>query len=447
MATLTVSNIHFESTGNTRITETGGLLTVHENENKVISVSNVNIILGNTDGYSTNTVYISRDHYTPNTGYYSIYLASATSNAAGYIPSNAVYSTSTYSALASQILYTGNTTNFNIVTSVDTISANGYEDVIYAGGKFVIVGRGVIRYSTDGVAWSNATSANANIMYGIGHGNGIYVAAGGGGAIQTSTDGITWTNRTTANTNQMRAAAYGNGVYVAGGASGALQSSTNGTTWTNRTTVNGSFEVTSMTYGNGYFTAGAVLNPGLGARYVAVWKSTDGSAWIEALNFSVGGTNANNVFVGYGNGVYVAGESVSTITYYSTDTITWTDTNRTVGSSRVDPHTRIYYSNNVFITTSSTNRLVTSTNGVEWVAGESFAEGYVGSATLDSSGSTLTTAYDGNVFIIISDNRSFGNATTCYIYRTLSPTEFYVPPHPLTSTSTTPPVYGQVKTS
>src|SRR2546426_11468315 len=81
--------------------------------------------------------------------------------------------------------------------------------------------------------WVEPQSGTTNTLYGIGYGNGQFVAVGGryrdtpgfttflkDGTILTSTNGVNWVLRPSGATNGFRGIAYGNGQFVAVGGTG-----------------------------------------------------------------------------------------------------------------------------------------------------------------------------------------------------------------------------------
>ena len=92
--------------------------------------------------------------------------------------------------------------------------------VIYAGGKFIIVGEGGIIATSDGSAVTKQTSPTDTDLKAVTYGNGKYIAVGnlrGYASVVTSEDGVTWT-KITLNALLNRKAifdiAYGNGNYI-----------------------------------------------------------------------------------------------------------------------------------------------------------------------------------------------------------------------------------------
>lgn len=218
-------------------------------------------------------------------------------------------------------------------------------DIIYANGKFLIVGLGNdqnerIITSTDGVEWTNQQSPNISwgfAAYGndtfvafsrqssdamtspdgiiwtqqevgddefnwgsITFGNGLFVVVGatGDNRILTSPDGVNWTPRQAPEQNSWSSVTYGNGHFVAVSTTGTnrVMTSPDGITWTSQEGINNSswFDIT---YGDGTFVAVA----GNGSQ--RVMTSTDnGVTWTNQENF----INAKWHNITYGDGQFVA---------------------------------------------------------------------------------------------------------------------------------------------
>jgi len=177
-----------------------------------------------------------------------------------------------------------------ILTSLDSktwtaqTSGNAHylNGVAYGNGTFVVVGgtefdpsngawhggSGIILSSTDGISWTQRTSAVARFVYGVAYGNNKFVAVGGGGEILSSLDGITWTTQKPATDNEpnlLRSVAYGNGFFVAVGDGNKIFVSYDGIVWTSRAIL--SSLLFAVTYGNGSFVAvsqfGTILQSGV----------------------------------------------------------------------------------------------------------------------------------------------------------------------------------------
>jgi hypothetical protein len=86
--------------------------------------------------------------------------------------------------------------------------------------------------STDGITWTERTSANLG-MWSVTYANNLFVGVGNG-VIMTSLDGITWTQRTSPVSNDWRSVTYGNGLFVAVAATGSgdrVITSSDGINW------------------------------------------------------------------------------------------------------------------------------------------------------------------------------------------------------------------------
>ena len=170
----------------------------------------------------------------------------------------------------SPVLRSTNGTTFSAV-SISAIYASPYlHDVIYSGGKFVVVGgtsastasgKPLILTSSDGLTWTNNSQtslAAGSLLNNIAYGNGTYVAVGyytdtstgsiTKGLILTSTDGTSWVQRNDENMSKVNLyrVAYGSGKWVAVGSDSTnnpsvivnFTSSDNGVTWTKTSSTN-----------------------------------------------------------------------------------------------------------------------------------------------------------------------------------------------------------------
>lgn len=95
--------------------------------------------------------------------------------------------------------------------------------------------------STDGITWSLRTQAYGGLGA-MAFGNGVFVAVGNQGsattsAVATSTDGITWTGGSMPASASWYGVGYGNGYFVATSLSNAAAISTDGITWQQRTSA------------------------------------------------------------------------------------------------------------------------------------------------------------------------------------------------------------------
>ena len=114
-------------------------------------------------------------------------------------------------------------------------------------GLFVTVGdNGIILTSSDGISWTKRTSGTTKNLYGVTYGGGLFVTVGDNGTILTSSDGTTWANTSTnerttlgryfsqPDANHLYGVTYGDGLFVTVGGDATIFTSSNGTTWTER---------------------------------------------------------------------------------------------------------------------------------------------------------------------------------------------------------------------
>jgi len=190
--------------------------------------------------------------------------------------------------------------------------------------------------STDGITWTtrNAGTSAVGTLFGLAHGNNVFVATGQSGSCSSSTDGVTWVSRTmpTTSVNYYNVLHNGTVFLALGDANGSsftsMALSTNGTTWT----ATSAFPNKAA---KDAFTADPALAKGYGVtmgyehyycwskngifylyRSGHIWQSSDGITWsfyyvgpgIERYNVIIGWSDAYNKIIGYGtdsSGSYV----------------------------------------------------------------------------------------------------------------------------------------------
>ncbi len=204
-------------------------------------------------------------------------------------------------------------------------------DVVHTGTRFVAVGVRQLYYSSDGSAWTAATSATTarldqviSISY---MGGTRQVAVGSlvnsGVAIFSNDHGDNWTATTTMPAvNKFLGVAYSGTRLVAVGASGACAySDDGGANWTQCTLpTTATSQYNGITYANGRFVA--VSSGGEGIYY-----SSDGISWTaSSLN---GLTSASDGLAFGGDRFVVTGPTPG----YSTDGINWTPGQLAAGSA------------------------------------------------------------------------------------------------------------------
>ncbi|MBM3638745.1 MAG: hypothetical protein FJW98_04835 [Actinobacteria bacterium] len=228
-----------------------------------------------------------------------------------------------------------------------------------------LVGRDVL---AAGETWTTTDTTGLVVDgSGIAYGNGSFVGTncttGTGNEFIRSANGTTWIGSGTATDICMTSVAFGNGKFVATSRYDRKihVSSDGGATWTviDPGAAN-SAEWTGITYGAGQFIAVSYF-PGR-----KILRSTDAVTW-TAIDADAASSMTNDTQwrdVAYGNGRFV-GISHFARSLTSTDGVNWTLTS-SLPVSAYD----IAFGNGVFVAVSTvgTNRVMTSTDGVTWVA-------------------------------------------------------------------------------
>lgn len=226
-----------------------------------------------------------------------------------------------------------------------------FRDIAFGNGLFVGMSSNN-SYSTDGINWTNGSFLGTEYVT---FGNGLFVAVGYASVsgvptsfIYTSTNGINWTSRTPSEAMWFQDIAYGNGLFVAVARFGTnrIMTSPDGITWTSRSTpITPTFS--GVAYGAGVWVAVCESSPG-----GTTFTSYDGITWDEQPTT----WGAFNII--YAQGKFTTGS------YYSVDGFTW------ISNSIPFVPVRLTYGNGYFIgvRSSGTNRIVYSTNAINWIA-------------------------------------------------------------------------------
>ncbi len=280
--------------------------------------------------------------------------------------------------------------------------------VAFGGGGFLAVGGGgFIGTSSDGVTWTNRESGTLQTLVAVAFGNGIYVTSGSMGTILTSIDRANWIPRTSGASQEITylySAAYGNGAFVAVGddQQGRViaRTSTNGINWSIRYLDGMSIDSQlSVAFGSGVFVAvggrGRITTSSDGENWLAQASPT--SNWLFSVSFAnnhfiaVGElgtviTSSNAVewtsrpvpttnellSVTFGNGLYCAvGNNGTFLT--SSDATTWAVRTLALPGEL----NKVAFGNGIFVgvgvrsSNVSTNLVMTSVDGANWIARES----------------------------------------------------------------------------
>jgi hypothetical protein len=196
--------------------------------------------------------------------------------------------------------------------AIQTISrTNTLNEVAFGAGTFVVVGTGgTILTSSDGLAWTDRSTAVSPSLYltGITFGNGLFVGCANTSpsfSVITSRDGISW-SAAPGKAWYPQCVAYGNGTFVVGGSVSATSRTGGG--WTE---LNTSFR--GLCFANGEFIGvddGGVIR-----------KSTNGTQWVNVTSYSA--ANYRDLYsVSFGNGTYIVG-GVAGLLRSSSDGTEW----------------------------------------------------------------------------------------------------------------------------
>ena len=251
-------------------------------------------------------------------------------------------------------------------------------DIVYANGKYVIVGTDGAYYSTDGKTWTAMTGLNVNKdYYGVTYGNGRFICVGEDGAYY-STDGKTWTLVTGLEINinyVYKSVTYNNGYFVIVGKDTDGQSSTfeqyalvcyssDGVTWE------------SVRFGYRYPLEGVSY---VNDRFISVgsnsgvFYSLDGISWEPMTGISVNHTIYD---VAYGNGHYVC--SGFKYIYYSLDGETWVQGSgyrELTSKHNFSCYYSVAYGNDRFVCVGNDGIVYYSLNGETWVKTDGLSSG------------------------------------------------------------------------
>lgn len=216
--------------------------------------------------------------------------------------------------------------------------------IAYTNGFVGVGASGVVYQSTNGLYWTQRTSATDNNLHTITAGNGLLVAVGDAGAIQTSPGGTIWTSRNSGTSLTLFGVTYANNLFVAVGQSGTVLTSPDGINWS------GQFSglltnFLSITYGSAGFLA-----VGLGGTIIT---SPDGTNWMTQSS----GTQASLESASFGNGYYLV-TGTGAVAMTSPDGVNWTS--RNVGAAGGQTLAGSAFFNNAFVIVGSGGTILDS---------------------------------------------------------------------------------------
>ena len=289
-------------------------------------------------------------------------------------------------------------------------TSKGYEVGTYAPNTpaFLNVGAAdtaiTVSRVPDGTTVATATLPTSQTWAGVAYGGGVFVAvpSTSGTAFASSPNGITWTART----STLSAVYYGVvwnqkiGLFLAWGNSSSYVTSPDGINWTTRTAPVGTNAFNLSSANDKFFIIGA------GSGYY----STDGINW-TSLTLAI----STQTMVAYGNGVYISGNTAATAAAvaYSTNGINWTSI--TVPAAGANGWQFPLYQNGtwVILQTAAAAGIVSTDNGLTWVANTptAFNATGVSNAAIAGEGIFLACSNTANTLIISLDGK-VGNTRT-----------------------------------
>jgi hypothetical protein len=225
---------------------------------------------------------------------------------------------------------------------------------------------------------------------------------------RTSTDGVSWTNTTTAGApGQIVNDAAGDGTrLIAGGGTTStayLATSPNsGTTWTNLPPLGGLGRWTSVVHGGGrWFLAGA-FTVGFETR-TRLYTSTDGLAFTESTAAPA------PVSVAYGAGRWLVVGAGGTTGYTSTDGVTFTATSYAADSTFSTTPNSVRYLNDRFISLLTPKRYLHSADGRTW---SDLEAAFPAAAELTGP---VDLAYGNGRYVVVTAPARLGSASSIYV--------------------------------
>lgn len=243
-----------------------------------------------------------------------------------------------------------------------------------------------------------------NRMSAVTYGGGRLVAVGNYGAIIHSTNLITmpWAVSRPPTNGDLNAVVFGNGLYVAAGAgggnSGMILTSTDATEWFKQSWTNTATRaVYGLAYGQGLFVAVTERS--------GVWTSDDGTNWVRRLLDAGSSSHLNGITFVQGIGFVAVGSAGKVLT--STNGVDWiTNTPPTTLSLNALTYGTNGSGEGIFVAVGASGLILTSPDAVNWAARNSgttvslksiaYAPGIGFAAVGSSSGvSWVTTSPDG----------------------------------------------------
>lgn len=306
-----------------------------------------------------------------------------------------------------------NLVNQSGTTSLTLFQTSGYANAVsslfYANNLYLMKSSSAFFKSTDAITWtsiglSNSISSSFNQLFA--YGNGVYVLLGTSG-IYSSSDGNTWTLRQSLTAGSALAVKYANNKFIAAASDGRMYSSLDGVSWTDLGVVASltTQDVYNIEYVSQTSTWFATL-----AQSPYLIKSTDnGVTWTQLT-----GNTSTRLLATNGSILVLSTTSVSSTNTVLTTTDGITLTSRNLpAQGYLGP---IIYDGTKFVTSSYNSTTLTlsafvSVDGINWTTQSTIS-------SILSSLLPLTLGASGQYVILgwtTGRGYTFGPATTSYI--------------------------------
>lgn len=286
-----------------------------------------------------------------------------------------------------------------------------FNDVLFAGGRFVGVGFYTAATSPDGVTWDTSGTA-PGIPESIVHTGAGYAALGtdrnGAGAFFTSSDGLAWTLRAADHDLVALARRPSDGLLLAVGSDVARTSADDGATWSLSLLTPNIFEnYPFLDVAWSPSAAAFVALVQIGANQYA-YRSGDGRAWAQAGSVPCnGGLAASDAGLLVVTGSSLVGACIAT----SPDGgDTWTPQTPPPGGLL----RKAFWAGGQFVAVGSSGALATSPDGAAWTPRTSGATGTLRGAA--ASPATLVVVGDGGTILTSPDGVTWTPRTSGTTY-------------------------------
>jgi hypothetical protein len=287
-----------------------------------------------------------------------------------------------------------------------------FNEIIYAGGRFLAVGFYETATSVDGVVWTSSTEI-PSVIQSVVYVDNQYVAVGSDGnsvgTVLTSPDGLNWTIVQSAHSIRRIARSGADGRLVAAGLSHIARRSTDdGATW--------AFAQLGPTVSDNYLFLDLVWSPSAAAFVAHVqvaanqyaYTSVDGASWTRRGSMPCNGALAASPTRLVNVGFSIVGACVSV----SDDGTTWTSGAPPSTSSMAG----VFWTGSQFVGVGSNGLIATSPDGIAWTVRTSNVSATLNGGTasgtaivvVGASGTIVTSADNGVTWAV----RSSGTTAT-----------------------------------